>query len=166
MEPIQLKFKDDGKFPNSKYSLLFYQGAFLEDRADAARIISHFEKYNWTNAWKDGVFDYHHYHSTSHEVLAVSKGDAILQFGGENGEPISVEEGDVVVIPAGVAHKKISASDDFLVVGAYPNGADYDLLKGEPDDRPAADENIAKVPIPDNDPVHGKMEGLLSLWKI
>ncbi|HEX8269324.1 MAG TPA: cupin domain-containing protein [Flavobacterium sp.] len=165
MDPIQLKFNDDGTIPNSKYPLLIYNGAFMEEKVDADYIISHFERYNWSNSWKNGVFDYHHYHSISHEVLAVYKGYATLQFGGEEGQEVSVDEGDVVVIPAGVGHKRISASEDFAVVGAYPNGSEYDVLKGEDGDRPKADENINKVPIPDNDPIYGKMEGLLAIWK-
>lgn len=164
MEPIQLKFKDDGKIPNNRLPLLLYQGVFTEDKVDADYMIAHFAERNWSNSWKNGVFDYHHYHSTAHEVLGVYKGYATIKFGGESGQEVAIQEGDVVVIPAGVGHKRISASDDFAVVGAYPNGNDYDMLKGEESDRPQADENIKNVPIPDNDPVYGKMEGLLAIW--
>lgn len=165
MEPIQLKFKSDGKIPNSRFPLLIYKNVFSEEKADPDFMIAHFADRNWSNAWKNGVFDYHHYHSITHEVLGVYEGYATLQFGGESGEKVSVEVGDVIVIPAGVGHKKITSSADFAVVGAYPGGSDYDILKGEDDDRPKADRNIAKVPIPDNDPVYGKMEGLLAIWK-
>lgn len=165
MEPIQLKFKDDGKIPNSKYPLLVYKNAFSEEKADPDFIKSHFESYNWRNAWDNGVYDYHHYHSNAHEVLGVHSGYANLQFGGENGEQLSVEEGDVVVIPAGVGHKLISKSDDFGVIGAYSDGADYDIKKGKKGERPEADENIEKVPVPENDPLYGKLQGLIALWK-
>ncbi|NMH28257.1 cupin domain-containing protein [Flavobacterium silvaticum] len=164
MEPIQLTFKDDGKIPNSKLPLLIYRGVFLEDKADADAMIAHFKNYGWRNAWKNGVYDYHHYHSITHEVIGIYQGYATLQFGGENGERVSVEEGDVIVIPAGVGHKRVDQSEDFAVVGAYPNGCDYDIMKGEPGERPKADENIAKVELPENDPVYGKMEGLLYIW--
>ncbi len=160
-----MRFKDDGKIPNSKFPLLIYKNVYSEEKADPDYIQSHFESHNWRNSWTGGVYDYHHYHSNTHEVLGVYKGFATLQFGGENGEQVSVEEGDVVVIPAGTGHKQMSASDDFGVVGAYPDGMDFDIMKGEKGERPKADENIAKVPLPDNDPVYGKMEGLLALWK-
>ncbi len=166
MEPIQLFFKDDGKIPNSKYPLLIYKNVFSEDKCNPADMMTYFEERDWKKAWDNGVYDYHHYHSTVHEVLGVHSGYATLQFGGEEGEKMSVEEGDVVVIPAGVGHKRIDASDDFGVVGAYPGGSDYDVLKGEEGDRPKADENIAKVAFPENDPVYGKMEGLVTLWKL
>lgn len=165
MEPIQLKFKDDGTIPNSKYPLLIYKNIFSEEKADADYITKYFEDHNWKNSWKNGVYDYHHYHSTTHEALGVYRGFATIQFGGEQGEQVSVEEGDVIVIPAGVSHKKISASDNFGVVGAYPEGSDYDIKKGGNSDRPQADENIKKVAVPDKDPVYGKMEGLAALWK-
>ncbi|HLA54823.1 MAG TPA: cupin domain-containing protein [Flavobacterium sp.] len=165
MEPIQLKFKDDGKIPNSHLPLLIYKNVFSEEKADADYIIHHFERHNWGNSWKDGVYDYHHYHSNTHEAMGVYSGFATILFGGENGEQVPVEEGDVIIVPAGVGHKKISASDDFKVVGAYPNGSDYDIMKGEKGERPKADENIKKVPLPDKDPVYGMMEGLVPLWK-
>ncbi|HEX8563822.1 MAG TPA: cupin domain-containing protein [Flavobacterium sp.] len=165
MEPIQLKFKDDGKIPNSKLALLLYKGVFSEEQATADFIENHFKERNWSNSWRNGVFDYHHYHSITHEVLGVYQGNAVLQFGGENGEQVAVEKGDVVVIPAGVGHKRIQASANFAIVGAYPGGSDYDILRGEDGERPKADENSAKVPLPDNDPVYGKMEGLLAIWK-
>jgi len=164
METIQLKFKDDGKIPNSSLPLLIYKNVFSEEKADADFIKKHFEDRKWSNSWKNGVYDYHHYHSNTHEVIGVYSGFATIQFGGENGDKISIEEGDAVAIPAGVGHKLIEASDDFGVVGAYPGGMDYDILKGEDGERPKADENIKNVPIPESDPVYGKVEGLLSLW--
>lgn len=165
MEPIQLLFRDDGKIPNSKLPLLIYKNVFSEEKADADFIKAHFADRNWRNAWDNGIYDYHHYHSNTHEALGICGGFATLQLGGEQGEKVSVEAGDVIVIPAGVGHKRISASDDFGVVGAYPDGKDYDIKKGDAGDRPEADENIAKVPLPENDPVYGKMEGLLAIWK-
>ena len=165
MDPIQLRFNDDGAIPNSKFPLLIYKNVFTFEVADADHIEAHFAERNWSNSWRGGIFDYHHYHSISHEVLGVYSGYATVKFGGEQGEEIDIEEGDVVVIPAGVGHKKISSSEDFAVVGAYPNGSDFDILTGKEGERPQADDNIQKVSIPDNDPVYGKMEGLLSLWK-
>ncbi len=165
MEPIQLKFRDNGKIPNSKLALLIYKNVFSEEKADADAIRQHFEQFNWKNSWQNGVYDYHHYHSTSHEVLGVVSGEATILFGGENGEEVRLEKGDAVAIPAGVGHKKISASEDFSVIGAYPNGSDYDILTGEEGERPMADENIDKVPLPENDPVYGQLQGLTALWR-
>jgi uncharacterized protein YjlB len=163
MEPIQLRFKDDGKIPNSPLPLLIYKGVYSGEDADY--IQTHFESHDWSNAWRDGIFNYVHYHSNTHEVLGVFEGFAKVRFGGDEGETVSLEEGDVVVIPAGVGHQCLEASDDFEVVGAYPGGSDYDIRKGEEGDRPKADENISKVPMPECDPVYGKMQGVPTLWK-
>ena len=165
MEPIQLRFADDQKTPNSRYPLLIYKNAYSEEMASPDYIVPHLESHNWSNSWDNGIFDYNHYHSNTHEVIVVHSGYATVQFGGENGQQISIEEGDAIIIPAGVGHKCISASDDFGVIGAYPDGMNYDIKKGNRGERPEADENIAKVPMPDNDPVFGKMSGLISLWK-
>ncbi|WP_138475904.1 cupin [Dyadobacter bucti] len=164
-QPETFYFKDDGKIPNSKFPLLVYKNAFAErSLKGAAWLAERFAENKWTNSWRNGVFTYHHYHSISHEVLGVYAGDALLHMGGENGEKIKVSAGDILVIPAGVGHKKLESSSDFAVVGAYPNGSDYDILRGEPGDRPQALNNIAKVPVPEYDPLTGKNEGLLKIW--
>jgi uncharacterized protein YjlB len=36
------------------------------------------------------------------------------------GATVDVECGDVVLIPPGVAHKSITSSEDFVVLGTYP----------------------------------------------
>jgi uncharacterized protein YjlB len=70
----------------------------------------------------------------------------------------------VIVIPAGVGHKNLGASADFGVVGAYPDGRDWDLLTGQPGERPKADQNIAALPIPGNDPVFGLDGPIREIW--
>lgn len=164
MKPQEFIFKDDGKIPNNKLPLLLYKNAFTK-RGDAGAVWleKKFKENNWRNSWRNGVFDYHHYHSNTHEVLGVFSGKALLQLGGETGEKIEVEAGNVLVIPAGVGHKNLGG-EDFKVVGAYPNGMDHDMNYGKEEERPEVDENIAAVPLPENDPLQGK-EGLPGIWK-
>jgi uncharacterized protein YjlB len=76
--------------------------------------------HGWGGAWTDGVFDFHHFHSTSHEVLAVVAGSATLELGGPQGETFEVGVGAVLVLPAGTGHRRAAARDGFTVVGAYP----------------------------------------------
>ena len=166
IEPETFLFKDDGKIPNSKYPLLLYKKVFqATGSAGALGMEEHFAANNWTNSWRNGVFSYHHYHSTTHEVLGVYSGSALLQLGGEKGQKVRVQAGDIIVIPAGVGHKKLESSADFGVVGAYPDGRSYDTLRGEPGERPQADKNIAAVPIPATDPFLGKEGGVGDFWK-
>ncbi len=162
-QPEVFYFKDDGRIPNNRLPLLFYRNA-LSNGVNARTLQKQFATNNWTNSWDNGVYSFHHYHSTSHEVLGIYSGSALLHLGGEKGEKLSVKAGDVIVIPAGVGHKNLGASNDFGVVGAYPDGRDWDLLKGEPGERPKADKNIAALPIPDFDPILGKTGGLRKLW--
>jgi uncharacterized protein YjlB len=85
-------------------------------------------------------------------------------WGGEKGQKLKVFAGDVIVIPAGVAHKNLE-SNDFAVVGAYPEGRSHDMNTGKEAERPEADDSIAKVPIPGYDPIQGKNGELIKLWK-
>jgi uncharacterized protein YjlB len=165
MQPDKFFFEDDGYILNSKLPLLLYRNAFHKrGREGAAWLEERFGENNWSNAWRNGVYSYHHYHSTSHEVLGVYSGSARLQLGGVKGQIVDVETGDVIIIPAGVGHKNLGSSSSFRVVGAYPNGSSYDLKTGEKDERPQAGKNIAAVPLPSTDPLLGKDSGLTKIW--
>jgi len=162
-EVVEMRFEDDGVFPNSPLPLLLYRGA--TDGNGPEPIERLFDRNGWPPQWRATVFTFHHYHSRSHECLGVASGHATLRFGGPAGAEVRVEAGDVVVIPAGVAHQRVVASTDFQVVGAYPPGQeDFDTLRGQPGDRPKADENIAKVPMPESDPVEGRGGHLSVAW--
>lgn len=159
-------FKDDGKIPNNKLPLLLYKNAFsIKGVRGAEWLENKFAANNWTNSWRWGVYPFHHYHSNTHEVLGVFSGSALLHMGGEYGEKINLNMGDIIVIPAGVGHKCLSHTDDFTVVGAYPDGISPDLKRGEPGERPIVDKNIAEVSFPQNDPLEGAKGGLKDAWK-
>jgi uncharacterized protein YjlB len=155
---------DDGTFPNNgRLALLIYQNALQS--SDSKTVKDIFESNRWINAWEDGIYDFDHYHSNTHEVLGVIKGTARIQFGGPQGIAQSVSPGDVIIIPAGVAHRFIEGDSDFLVVGAYPEGQEYDVMYGKKSERPAADENIRAVPIPAEDPLYGSDGPVIKNWK-
>lgn len=165
MKPETYFFEDDGSIPNNDLPLLLYRDVFSErDNAGAEWLERTFAKNNWTNSWRNGVFSFHHYHSTSHEVLGIYSGEAKLHLGGEHGEKLDVEAGDVIIIPAGVGHKNLG-SKNLGIVGAYPNGRSHDLLRGDPDERPEATENIDSVPLPSRDPLMDKEGGILKFWE-
>lgn len=159
---------DDDVFPNNaQLPLIVYRGAVtLPDPDPAVGFEALFEANHWPPSWRYGVFGYHHYHSTAHEVLGIFRGHAKVQFGGEQGVVLSVAKGDVVVIPAGVAHKNLASSRDFCAVGAYPAGQRPDRCSGKPGERPQADANIAQVPLPQADPVYGETGALMAQWMV
>ena len=147
------RFAPSGGIPNSALPLVIWRGALL---GDATVITAHFARHGWSNAWTNGVFDYHHFHSIAHEALGVSHGEARIRFGGPDGETLTLRAGDAVVIPAGVGHCREWASGDFEVVGAYPGGGDYDIRRGDPAERAEVEANIAGVPAPECNPVDGR----------
>ncbi|HEV2061070.1 MAG TPA: cupin domain-containing protein [Solirubrobacteraceae bacterium] len=101
------------------------------------------------------MFAFHHFHSTSHEVLGVVAGRATLELGGAQGQAFEVARGDVLVLPAGTGHRRAVSDREFTVVGAYPAGQeDYDLLRGDDLAEVArARERIATLGAPPHDPV-------------
>ena len=158
---------DDGTIPNNPdCPLIVYRGALVERSLenDPTGIERLFGRNGWPAAWRNGVFPYHHYHSTSHEVLGCYGGSATLQLGGEPGLITEVRAGDVVVIPAGVGHKRLDSTSDFAVVGAYPEGSEWDMNYAKPGERERASANIRAVPVPGTDPVHGTDGPLVTAW--
>lgn len=158
-------FQSNGIVPNNTLPLIVRRGAVTPDESDPAKSFeATFARNGWTNSWRNGIFQYHHYHPNTHEVLGVYSGSASVRFGGEDGELVSVSAGDVIVIPAGVAHALINSSNDFAVVGAYPGGSDYDTLRDDPNALAASQARIAQVPLPNADPVDGADGPLIKLW--
>lgn len=128
-------FFDDGLTPNHpRWPLLHYRGVVkLEVRFDPAAIFEVlFDAHGWRDGWRDGIYDFLHYHSFAHEVLGIARGNARVRFGGARGRNLDIKAGDVIVQPAGTGHQRISASRNFLVVGAYPAGSSYDELRAPP----------------------------------
>ena len=165
VQPEQLHFNDDGVYPGSVLPVLLYRAAITIEADDRASVFERgFAKNDWRNSWRNGVYSFTHYHSTAHEVLGVYSGAATLRLGGGHGKNVEVHAGDVIVIPAGVAHQNVRVSDDFGVVGAYPGGRSWDLLRGLPGERPNADHNIAALPMPKNDPIYGTEGPLRRIW--
>ena len=165
-EVISELIRDDGTFPNNnRLPLLIYKNALKLPQEDAATLINEiFQVNKWGNSWLWGLYAFHHYHSTAHEALGIVSGEAEVQFGGEKGIVQSIIAGDIVIIPVGVAHMCLANSHDFLVVGAYPFGQSWDMMYGKPVERPAADENIKRVPLPESDPVYGANGPLIEKW--
>src|SRR3954447_13959288 len=139
------------RIPNHpRFPVLRYRGVEAAGSgAAAARAL--FAEHGWGGSWVDGVFPFHHFHSTSHEVLGVLAGEATLELGGPQGQAFEVFAGDVIVLPAGTGHRRATDRNGFQVCGAYPAGQeDYDLLRAADG---AARERIRAPPAPPDDPV-------------
>jgi uncharacterized protein YjlB len=167
IEPLTFHFADDGVIPNNRLPMLVYRGALdLSGARDpAARIETLFEENGWGHGmWRDGIFPYVHYHSQIHEALGIAQGQARVRFGGDGGEVLDVNAGDIAVLPAGTGHQRLSLSPDLLVVGAYPPEGTYDLRRGSAAEHQRALATIPKVPLPKTDPVFGAQGPLVRLW--
>jgi uncharacterized protein YjlB len=163
--PEQFKLKRNGWMPNNEHlPVLLYRGAIKPEGSSdrAAFFEKQFERNGWPPQWRDGVYDFHHYHSTAHEVLGFAAGHATLMLGGENGRPLQVHAGDLLVLPTGTGHCKLEASSDFLVVGAYPPGQNWNICRAAPDQ--AAIQRMERLPFPDSDPLLGAQGPLVTLW--
>ena len=143
-----------------RWPLLVYPEALKQASAEAFEDL--FNRNRWPAAWRNGVFPFHHFHSNSHEVLGVYEGEVTVQFGGDAGVAVTAKPGDVIVLPAGTRHKKISSRGALGIVGAYPEGSEPDTcrspVKGEL-------EKISRVPLPACDPVYGPGGPLFTFWR-
>jgi uncharacterized protein YjlB len=159
-------FADDGIVPNNPtLPLVLYRGALGHEGDLAARCEAMFDANGWPGAWRNGIYGHHHYHSTAHEVLGIARGSARVRLGGESGQTVELRTGDVVVIPAGVAHKRESASGDLLVIGSYPQGQRPDICQADAATHGKSAANVSRVPLPASDPVTGDAGPLLDCWR-
>ncbi len=148
---------------NAALPVIFYHGVLPTGGGHPA---GHFEdvftKNGWPPQWRNGVYTFHHYHSTAHEVLGFAAGSAELVLGGPGGRRLTVHAGDVLLLPTGTGHCELSKTDDFLVVGAYPPDQHWDICRAAPDEE--AQARMRSLPFPHADPVHGANGPLLTHW--
>lgn len=166
MNHVKHVFGDDGDIPNNRHPLIVYPGIVDAAAGDAAVAFERlFASNGWGEMWRNGIYPFHHYHSTAHEVLGIAGGQAEVRFGGERGQTLSVKAGDAVLIPAGVGHKRVSGSHDLLVIGAYPKGEWADLMREGAEDKAGIRARIAAVRLPATDPLGGAEGPMASAWK-
>jgi len=167
IEPLAFRFADDGLVPNNPtLPFLVYRGAIdVAGRDPASAIERRFAENGWGDMWRNGIYPFTHYHSRIHEALGVARGRARVRFGGATGEELEIAAGDIALLPAGTGHRRIAASGDLPVVGAYPRNASFDQKRPGQVDHEKAVSAIARVPLPEMDPVHGPEGPLMTLWK-
>jgi uncharacterized protein YjlB len=166
IEPLTFVFQDDGLVPNSPLPFLVYKSAIDVDNGHPEKTMEGlFGANGWGDMWRNGIFDYVHYHATVHEALGIARGHARVRFGGDRGMEFDVAAGDVAILPAGTGHQCLSASPDFSVVGAYPPGAKMHVTLPTPENHRKALKTIPQVKLPKSDPVMGADGPLTRLWK-
>jgi uncharacterized protein YjlB len=164
LNPESFILARNGWMPNNEHlPVLLYRGVFDSGRRDPASYLEELLQRNgWPAQWRNGIYSFHHYHSTAHEVLGVARGQARVMLGGENGREVVIRAGDVAVLPTGTGHCKLDSSSDFLVVGAYPPEQAWDLCRAAPS--PQAVQRMERLPFPNVDPVSGASGPLTKLW--
>jgi uncharacterized protein YjlB len=167
VEPLALVFADDGLVPNNPMPFLVYRGVIAIDNDHPEKTVEGlFGAHGWGEMWRNGVYDYLHYHATVHEALGVARGRARVRFGGDQGKELEISSGDVAILPAGTGHQCLSASDDFCVIGAYPPGPRMQITRPTAENRRKALKTIPEVKLPSTDPVMGADGPLIRLWKL
>jgi len=169
MEPEVESFtlRPEGDIPNSVLPLFLYRHALPPELRTASGCQALFARNTWGGNWVDGIFDYWHFHVTGHEVLGCVEGWARVGFGGDGGIAVDFRAGDVVVIPAGVGHKRLSEKQDgFTVVGGYPPGQSGAITRPGEVSLEEGQRQIAGLPFPRADPVLGNQGPLMKAWTI
>ena len=166
MNVIAHLLKPDGPIPNHpRWPLLVYPGAVsIEGTDPAAAFEALFARNHWPAAWRNGVHPFHHYHSNGHEALGIYSGELTVEFGGDAGVTVTAKPGDVIVLPAGTGHKKLSSRGPLGVVGAYPEGQHPDTCVPPLARYKSNVATVAGVPLPGCDPVFGPGGPLFSHW--
>jgi uncharacterized protein YjlB len=160
-----LSLRTTASSPNNPLPFVIYKGAIdVANDHPEKTIEGLFGASGWGDMWRNGIFDYLHYHATVHEALGIARGHARVRFGGDRGKEFELAAGDVAILPAGTGHQCLSASKAFSVVGAYPPGAKMHVTRPTPENYRKALKTIPQVKLPKTDPVMGEDGPLLRLW--
>ena len=163
---VALWLAADGWVPNNgRLPLILYRAAIPAIETDAAVAFEDlFRRNGWPPEWRNGVYPFHHFHSNAHEALGVYSGEVTVQFGGDDGVVLTARPGDVIVLPAGTGHKRLASRGALGIVGAYPAGAHPDMCRPEGVSRSHHAEAVARVPLPECDPIYGAGGPLSTHW--
>ncbi len=167
MRTESFSFADDGEVPNHpRWPLIVYAGAIDPAFLAASEFAFDrlFERNGWVVGFRNGIYPFTHFHSNTHEVLGIARGEATVQLGGEAGRALIVKAGDALLLPAGTGHRRIASSRDLLVIGGYPPGYQYDLIRSAAGDDGGIRARIVGVARPDADPVGGGAGPMTELW--
>jgi uncharacterized protein YjlB len=166
LNPATFVFADDGLIPNNRLPLLIYKGAIdLDDASPEKAVEDLFGANGWGDMWRNGIYDYLHYHATVHEALGIARGHARVRFGGDKGKEFELDPGDVAILAAGTGHQCLKSTSDFSVVGAYPPGAKMHVTRPTPENHAHALKTIPEVRLPESDPVLGANGPLVKFWR-
>jgi uncharacterized protein YjlB len=159
MRVRQIYFGKAADVPNSTLPVLLYRAILLPHTANKAKIFrDRFRGAGWKGLWTDTIYDYTHFHSNAHEVLGIADGRVTLRLGGEEGSLLRLKAGDMLVLPAGIGHRRVGADDGLKVIGAYPRGqSDYDMKRHG--------RAIPRVGLPATDPFYGTDGPLINAWQ-
>ena len=155
----EIYFEKAADVPNSNLPVLLYRSVLAIHAATKVRAFrDRFKVNGGTGIWTDTIYDYTHFHSNAHEVLAIAEGKVTLRLGGTRGSLLRLKAGDMLVLPAGVGHRRVSAGD-VKAVGAYPAGQSHYDMKRE-------GRRIPTVPLPLTDPFYGLDGPLTTAWSV
>lgn len=166
-DPLPFRFEGDDEAPNNPaLPVLLYRDVLPagEHRDAAVWFEGLFSRHGWADGWRNSIHPFLHFHTRTHEVLGIAAGRATVQLGGAAGRVVEVVAGDVVVLPAGTGHRRLSADTALLVVGAYPRNGRFDQKRPGEIESEAARRAVAAVPLPEMDPVAGADGPLVRLW--
>ena len=155
----KIYFEKAADVPNSTLPVLLYRSVLpphTPRKANAFR--EHFRSAGWTGIWTDTIYDYTHFHSNAHEVLGIAEGKVTLRLGGEEGSLLRLKAGDMLVLPAGVGHRRIGGDDGLKVIGAYPpSQSHYDMKR--------RGRAVPRVALPSADPFYGTEGPVTRAWQ-
>src|SRR5690349_5771758 len=154
----RIHFRRSEDVPNNTLPVLLYRAVLARNAAEKPKLFrERFKENGWTGLWTDTIYDYTHFHSNAHEVLGIAEGKVSIRLGGENGSLFRLKAGDMLVLPAGVGHRRVGDDEGLKVIGAYPRGqSHYDMKR--------KGRRVPKVALPSTDPFYGAEGPLLGAW--
>ncbi|KAL4925238.1 cupin domain-containing protein [Aspergillus undulatus] len=201
VEPEQYFLSPAPHVPNSKLPILVYRNAL--NNTSPRNILNIIEPNGWIKGGQWKTYKVPHFHTQCHECYGIIKGGSTYLLGvgpkdpefDRQGRPygmkLTVQKGDVFVLPAGICHASLESWDDYEFIGLYPNvskqqssqmvdgkinhvkgilestGHRFDMNYGfkHPEETSSLVKLSDSVPIPPLDPLYGLDGPLPRLWR-
>ncbi|KAL2813205.1 hypothetical protein BDW59DRAFT_31882 [Aspergillus cavernicola] len=183
VEPEQYFLAPTLHVPNSRLPILVYRDVLSD--TTPRNILNTIEPNGWIKGGQWKTYKVPHFHTKCHECYGIIRGKSTYLLGvgprdpefDDQGRPyameLTVQKGDVFVLPAGICHASVESWDDYEFIGLYPNGIleatgrRFDMNYGlrPPEETSSLADLSDAVPIPPLDPIYGIDGPLPRLWR-
>jgi uncharacterized protein YjlB len=156
LEPLTFVFEDDGSCRTIRCRFWSTSSAVDVGNDHPEKTIEGlFGANGWGDMWRNGIYDYLHYHATVHEVLGVARGHARVRFGGDKGKELEIAPATSPSCPPAPGINAFRPATISAWSAPIRRDPKMQITRPTPENHAKALKTIPQVKLPKTDPVMG-----------